>query len=237
MAKVRFHHRYTLPALIICLILVICGLLYAFHNYFSETSQPSGVTTATIGVRLDQDYGSVELSQLENNGISFVYLVSTQGRSYFDDDYLTYRSRMMSTKMAYGTIVRYSNESTASQHYRYLMKKAGRNLGSLPVLIEPAVNDHSSQYLRSMAKFVKKLQQLGKRVMVEESFQTAKYFPKKTLFMAGAKDAPNKMQYAFWRYTTNGHVKNVTNLNKGVTMYTYVGTTQQYKERYGQLTQ
>ncbi|MFR4790068.1 MAG: lysozyme, partial [Lactobacillus acidophilus] len=48
---------------------------------------------------------------------------------------------------------------------------------------------------------------------------------------------PNKLKYSFWRYTTNGRVKNLAGLEKGVTMYSYNGTVGQYKQKYGQLTQ
>lgn len=95
----------------------------------------------------------------------------------------------------------------------------------------------TQKYLRSMSKFAKLLQLENKQVMVQVAHKYYKVFPTKTLFMATSDKSPNKLKYSFWKYTNDGRVKDVDGLNDGVTMFTYNGTVQQYKQRYGQLTQ
>lgn len=233
----RFHHKFTLPAILTLLVLAIAGLLIGYFNYEKQTTLPPNSNSSAIGVELNQSQDYVDLHKLQANGVSFVYLKATQGRSYFDDDFLSYRDQILGTQLAYGVIVTYSNESTSNQHYRYFLKKVGRNTGTLPILIRPASSSTSSKYLRSIGRFAGMLKQLGKPVMVEENYKYHGYFPQGTLFMKTGNKAANKLKYSFWQYTTDGIVKNVSSLDQGVTMVTYNGTVQQYKQKYGQLTQ
>ena len=233
----RFHHKFTLPAILILLIVAIVLLLTGIANMRNQTTLPPNGNASAIGVELNQDYGYIDLHELQANGISFVYLRSTQGRSYFDDDYLLYRDQVLGTKLAFGTVIAYSNESTPTQHYQYFLKKVGTDTGSLPIWIEPAIDDYDIAYIKQMAQFTSMLLRLNKRVIVDVAVKYKKYFPYDVQFITGGRKAPDKMQYAFWRYTNNGRVKSVKNLEDGVVMLTYNGTVTQYKEKYGQLTQ
>lgn len=233
----RFHHKFTLPAIILLLVIAVALLLTGTLNFRNQTTLPSNSNSSPIGVELNQNFGYIDLHELQSNGISFIYLKSTQGRSYFDDDYLSYRDQVLGTKLAFGTSIAYSNESSPLEHYQYFMKKVGANTGSLPILIEPAVNDRSPQYLKQMARFAQMLSAQGKTVMVEVEIKYQKYFPQNVLFITSGAKAPSKLQYSFWRYTNNGRVKGVNGLADGVTMLAYNGTTSQYKQKYGQLTQ
>ncbi|MFR4967153.1 GH25 family lysozyme [Lactobacillus kalixensis] len=233
----RFHHKYTLPMILTLLVLAIAGLIVGWFNFKRQTTLPSNSNTSAIGVELTQKFDYVDLHKLQANNVSFIYLRSTQGRSYFDDDYLSYRDQVQGTNLAFGTIVAYSNESTARQHYEYFIKKVGLNTGSLPILIEPAVESRSRKYLNSMADFTQMLMNRGKSVAVLLNYRYHKFFPVKTKFVTDGKYEPDKVKYAFWRYTTDGRVKNVSGLEDDVTMFSYNGTVAQYKQKYGQLTQ
>lgn len=233
----RFHHKYTLPAIIILLMVAVGILIAGVYNLRSQTTLPPDSNSSAIGVELNQNFGYIDLHELQSNGVSFVYLKSTQGRSYFDDDYLSYRDQILGTKLAFGTSIAYSNESTPLEHYQYFMKKVGFNTGSLPILIEPAVDDRSLRYIKQMAEFARMLQSQNKLVMVEIEVKYKKHFPPNVLFMTSGRRAPSRMQYSFWRYTNDGRVKFVKGLEDGVTMLAYNGTVSQYKQKYGQLTQ
>ena len=233
----RFHHKFTLPAILILLVVAIALLLAGIANMRNQTTLPPNGNASAIGVELNQDYGYVDLHELQANGISFVYLRSTQGRSYFDDDYLIYRDQVLGTKLAFGTVIAYSNESTPMQHYQYFLKKVGTDTGSLPIWIKPAIDNYDIAYIKQMAQFTGMLLRLNKRVIVDVAVKYKKYFPHDVQFITGSRKAPDKMQYSFWRYTNNGRVKSVKNLEDGVVMLTYNGTVTQYKEKYGQLTQ
>lgn len=233
----RYHHKYTLPAIITLLLLVIAFLLIGFFNFKRQTTLPPNSNSSAIGIQLNQDVDYVDLHKLQANGISFVYLKSTQGRSYFDENYLSYRDQILGTKLAFGSMILYSNESTPLQHYRYFFEKVGDNTGSLPILLEPAVTSRSKRYLESMSQFASMLEQRKKEVIVDVDYKYHKYFTPQTKFMSVDGKTPDKLKYSFWRYTTNGRVKNVNGLEKGVTMYAYNGTVGQYRQKYGQLTQ
>lgn len=232
----RYHHKYTLPAILTLLILAIAFLLIGFFNFRKQTTLPPDSNSSAIGIQLNQDVDYVDLHKLQANGISFVYLKATQGRSYFDENYLSYRDQILGTKLAFGSMITYSNESTPMQHYRYFFNQVGNNTGSLPILIEP-VNSRSKKYLRSMAQFAGMLEKRGKSVIIDLDYKYHNYFAPQTKFMFSGAKSPNKLKYSFWRYTSNGRVKNVQGLENGVTMYSYNGTVSQYKQRYGQLTQ
>ena len=83
----RYHHKYTLPAILTLLILAIAFLLIGFFNLKKQTTLPPSSNSSAIGIQLNQDVDYVDLRKLQSNGISFVYLKATQGRSYFDENY------------------------------------------------------------------------------------------------------------------------------------------------------
>lgn len=233
----RFKHRVTLPAILTLLVLAIAGLIVGFLNYQRQTTQPSNTNRSAIGVALNQNLALVDLHKLQANGISFIYLRSTQGRSYFDQDYLTYREQVLGTKLAFGSIIYFSNQSTPQQQLQYFLNKVGNNSGSLPILLYPAVNKRTKAFWQAMSQLAAMLELRGKKVMVATRRQDRHLFPRGTQFLFIGAQQPNDLQYSFWRYTTNGHVKNVSGLEKGVTMFAYNGTVAQYKQKYGQLTQ
>ena len=233
----RFGHKFTLPLILTALVLAIACLFIGFLNLKKQTTLPSNSNTSAIGIELNQEFDYIDLHQLQDNGISFVYLRSTQGRSYFDDNFLSYRDQIQGTNLAFGSEIYFSNESTARQQYEFFIKKVGLNTGSLPIMLQPVTDNLSKSYLKSMAKLVRLFQNCQKKVMVAVSYHYHSYFPANTKFLTDGKKEPNKINYSFWRYTTKGRVKGVAGLDNNVTMYSYNGSVAQYKQRYGQLTQ
>lgn len=90
----RYRHKYTFPSIIILLILAFSGLVWGYFNMKQNTTVPRGSNMSVLGIELDQTKDYIDLHKLEKNGISFVYLRSTQGKSYFDDNYLLYRDQL-----------------------------------------------------------------------------------------------------------------------------------------------
>lgn len=232
----KFKHRLTLPAIVFSLLLVVCLIIFGLNNLNKQTTLPPNSNQAAIGVTLNQDFDYIDLHKLQSSGISFIYLRSTQGGSYFDDNYLSYRDQVQGTQLAYGSLIDFSNESSAQAQYRYFKRKVGQRSGSLPILLDPVTKVNTAS-LKKMARLVRLLKADRKKVMVAVSNQYRKFFPLGTLFLYTGSQKPSSLQYAFWRYTNNGKVKNVNGLEKGVQMLSYNGTVAQYKEKYGQLTQ
>ncbi|MCI1290120.1 MAG: lysozyme [Lactobacillus sp.] len=226
----RYHHRATLPALLICLLIAAGLLLFAWHQLRTRTTLPADSNMSTIGVELNQDQGMVDLQLLKKQGVDFVYLRGTQGRSYFDDNYDLYRDQLQGIAMPFGTVVYFSNESTVSQQLVFFNKKIGKEAGELPVMIVPAVSDRSSKFLRAMSHFAACLQKQGQAVLVSDACP-AKYLAKGTQRLL-TTNRSSQQGYAFWRYTVNGRVKNVDQLQGKTTMFAYLGSSGSFARLY-----
>lgn len=233
----HYRHKITFPLLISLLIIVIIGIIFALINKQKQTTLPHTDNLSVIGVELDQTKDYVDLHQLESHDVSFVYLRSTQGKSYFDDNYNLYRDQLQGTNLAFGTIVAFSSESSVAAQWQYYQAKVGSDSGSLPVLVVPASNVTNEHYWRNMARFANLILTSGKNVMVEAGNNDRHWFSNDTKFLATADQRVSKNRYAFIRYTQNGRVNGVNQLGNGVTMFAYNGSVAQYKQRYGQLTQ
>lgn len=230
----KYHHKYTLPSIIILLVVAVAALLFGFYNLQKNTSTtvPRGSNMSVLGIELDQTKDNVDLQKVQKNGISFVYLRSTQGRTYFDDNFLLYRDQLQGTRLSWGSIVTYSNESTALQQYQYFMKKVGQNSGNLPVMVVPAVESQSKKYWKSMATFAQYLQANGKKVLVADNHHWQKLFLPQTQFLYTGASLKNRKDYSFWCYTQNGRVKNTDYLEKGTTMFAFIGSMSAYQQLY-----
>lgn len=228
----HFKHRFTLPAILILLVLALSGFAYAFFNLKTNTTVPRGSNMSVLGIELDQNTDGVDLHQLEKQGISFVYLRATQGKTYFDDNYLTYRDRILGTKLSFGSIITFSDESSAQEQFNYFEQQVGRKTGNLPIMIVPAKKTNSVKYWKNMALLSQKLNLLGKKVLIAGDYTKKKYFPVGTDFLYTGASLHNKNEYSFWCYTQAGRVKNVTNLNDNVTMFAYIGNMADYQAKY-----
>lgn len=226
----RYHHRATLPALLVCLLIAAGLLFFAWHQLKTRTTLPADSNMSTIGVELSQDQGMVDLQLLKKQGIDFVYLHGTQGRSYFDDNYDLYRDQLQGIAMPFGTVVYFSNESTVSQQLAFFNKKIGKQAGELPVMVVPAVSDRSAKFLRAMARFAAALQKQGQAVLVSDACP-AKYLSKGTQRLLTSRQ-DDKQGYAFWRYTENGRVKKIDQLQGQTTMFAYLGSSGNFSRLY-----
>ena len=159
---------------------------------------------------------------------------STQGKSYFDDNYLLYRDQIQGTNLNFGTIIAYSDETSNQEQYQYFLNKVGTNTGSLPVMIVPAASHLTKSYWKRIGIFAQMINNLGKRVMIAGDYRYHNYFPEGTRFLYTGASLKDRRHYAFWCYTQNGRVKNIDNLERNVTMFAYIGTNTQYEQLYGQ---
>lgn len=234
----HFRHRSTFFLLIVAFIIVVAGLFFAYKSFPRQTTLPANANLSVIGAELDQSKDYVDLHQLESNGLSFVYLRATQGKSYFDEDYNLYRDQIQGTRMAFGTVIYFSDQSTVASQWNFFQKKVGANSGSLPILLKPAQGVRkNSRFYRQMGQMATRFLTTNKMVMVLVPKKYQMYFPSETRFLNDEQHVPNKNLYAFWQYTNHGHVKNTKNMEDNVTMYAYNGTMGQYKQLYGELTQ
>lgn len=232
----HFQHKATLPAIIVMLVISIGLLLYGFLNFENQTTLPQGANQSAIGIRLGENESDISVKQLQNSGISFVYLDSIHGTDSFNTSYKKFRRQISKTKLAFGTIIHVDLHESPLKQVQYLYEKIGTNLGSLPIMLIFDKKKLTNADLKMLSQLINQLN-ANHEVMVKSSSRYAKYLPQNSKFLAVSDDVPNKLAYCFWQYTDHGHVKNVTNLTDSVTMYAYIGTSAQYKEKYGSLTQ
>lgn len=121
----KFHHRWTLPALLAALAAALIALALGFNHYRQATTLPHGADLSQIGVELTQDQDFVDLQALKSRGIDFVYLKSTQGRTYFYENYDFYKSQLQGSDLPFGTIILVSSQSTPRAQLSYFLKKTG----------------------------------------------------------------------------------------------------------------
>lgn len=127
--KHRFNWKKWLPILVV--ILLVGGGVW-WHE-----TRPSPLKDFPVrGVSVDQDDGYVDFHQLQSSGIKFVYLKSTSGASYLDDDFIQNYERAAGTTMQVGVYEEYSFTSSAEQQYKYMVGQIGQQSGSLPIAIQ-----------------------------------------------------------------------------------------------------
>jgi lysozyme len=228
----KFHHRWTLPALLITLAAALLALALGVRHYRQATTLPHGADLSKIGVELTQDQDFVDLRALKARGIDFVYLKSTQGRTYFDENYDFYKSQLSGADLPFGTIMLVSSQSKPADQVAYFFKKTGREHGSLPILLAPAPGQNQAAAETALKNVAALLTKSGQKIMVQTT-DTGGY-PQGTQFMATSTTVPQRKRYAFWRYTTNGRVHNVTQLQQGVTMFAYLGSSSAFLTNFGQ---
>lgn len=115
----HFHHRFTLPTILTAIVVCIGIIVLGFINLTKDTTMPTSTNASAIGVNLNQDLGHIDLHKLQANGISFVYLRSTQGKTYFDDSYASYRDNIQGTNLAFGSQIMVSDESSPSAQFTF----------------------------------------------------------------------------------------------------------------------
>ncbi len=226
----RFQHRFTLPAIITLLVLAILGSIFGFYQMTQTTTYPENNSAKVMGVLIDQNLGYVDFDSLSQADVDFVYLRSTQGKSYFDDRYLENRDRIQGTTMDYGTVQYFSDQSTALEQFNYFEDKVGTKTGRLPVLIMPAVETRSASYLKSLNQFAEMLIAKGEQIVLSGiKLADRSYFTNQNIYYMTAKAQlkPTDKNYLFWRYTTDGRVGHMDGMDD-LTMYAFVGSQASY---------
>ncbi|MBT8866130.1 1,4-beta-N-acetylmuramidase [Lactobacillus delbrueckii subsp. bulgaricus] len=225
--KKHFQHPATLPALLILLAAIISLLAYGLYNYASQTTLPKGASQSAVGLKVSQ--ADFDLSRLEKGGLSFVYLP-------VDQNFAASREQVAKTKLAYGSIIEVQGEKNAAKQLSRAKRLAAGHWGALPILLDSGQDDPSAANLTAMSKMAYSLVK-SHEIMVNAPVKYKKLFPAGCKFLATSASAPSKLDYCFWRYTEKGHVAGVSGIGCKNVMYAYIGTSQQYKEKYGQLAQ
>ncbi|MFC6294216.1 GH25 family lysozyme [Lactiplantibacillus daoliensis] len=118
------------------LVLLIVGLVWSglqwLHNRQAEVVKGFDVR----GIAVTQNDGYLDFDALEHDGLKFVYLKSTQGASYTDDNFSSNYSRVLGTSLGVGVSQVFSFSSSGKAQAAYFEKVVDQNIGNLPIAIQ-----------------------------------------------------------------------------------------------------
>lgn len=135
--KRRHHKRGGLVISAVILVIIVFSGLLIWH-----ANQQSVLKAYPVkGVSVTQDDGYLDFHQLQGAGIKFVYLRSTSGASYLDDDFLSNYQRAAGTTLQVGIYQEFSFDKSAQQQYQYMVSQIGQQSGNLPIAIHVAYYD------------------------------------------------------------------------------------------------
>ncbi|WP_407884122.1 GH25 family lysozyme [Furfurilactobacillus curtus] len=87
------------------------------------------------GVAIDQDAGFIDFQALSKTGLQFIYLKTTVGNRYTDDDFADNYQRSIGSSLKIGVYLTYSPNSTIMSQVRYFHQQVGHSTGTLPIMI------------------------------------------------------------------------------------------------------
>lgn len=118
-----------------CLLLIVglvWGGLQALHNRQAAVVKGFDVR----GIAVTQNDGYLDFDALEHDGLKFVYLKSTQGASFTDDNFASNYSRVLGTNLGVGVSQVFSFSSSGKAQAAYFEKVVHQNVGNLPIAIQ-----------------------------------------------------------------------------------------------------
>jgi lysozyme len=116
--------------IVILVIAVLATITGGIWWWLHKNPRPSVAKYPELGVRISQADGVLDASQLEDGGVSFVYLKATQGASFVDDNFATNQSRAGSLKV--GAYHYFSFDSTPQAQAENFIKHVS-DAGTLPI--------------------------------------------------------------------------------------------------------
>ncbi len=126
--------RWLLSLLIIG---VIVGGGYGVFHWWQLRHQILMAKYPVTGAAIDQDAGFLDFQALSKTGVKFVYLKTTVGNRYTDDDFAGNYSRSggSGNTLKVGVFLVYSAQSSTESQTTYFEKQVGSDTGTLPIMI------------------------------------------------------------------------------------------------------
>ncbi|AVK62217.1 lysozyme [Lactobacillus sp. CBA3605] len=118
------------------LLVVMLGLIFGGWQWLQlrRSAVVSGFNVR--GVAVTQADGYLDFAALQNDGLKFVYLKSTQGASYTDDNFSNNYSRILGTSLGVGVYHVFSFSTSGQAQAAYFEKTVNDNIGNLPIGIQ-----------------------------------------------------------------------------------------------------
>lgn len=243
MSRSQRHHNHPHPyRWVWTVVILLLGLLAVGGVWWHGHQQSAFQAYPIRGVSVDQDDGYIDFHQLQQSNLKFVYLKSTSGASYLDDNFLPNYQRVSGTTLQVGIYQEFSFSSSAERQYQYLVSQVGQQSGNLPIAIHITMDDQTSQATPDYQKQGQKLARLvsllterygqGCIIWASPTIQKRLVTPyvtntKRWLVMDKLKRQGSQVK--FMQYTGNDKLK-VAGKKTDLTVSVFNGTKADWKE-------
>lgn len=206
------------------IVIAVAAVMYLFIHIHQNAGRPDKDKYPILGVSLSQTDGYQDLHVLKKHGVSFVYLKSTQGAQYFDDNFDDNYMRVQGSDLSYGVYHYYSFDSSPQNQFKNFTNNVNQRIGDLPITIQVQPYGSYEQKLPNKKKTIEnvaKLQYLlenyyNRQVIIQVTPQF-KYLlnnPSNKGWLVTNKEPDDQKNINFWQYTTAGKVPSLASSNK-----------------------
>lgn len=148
----------------ILLIIVVIGSgitgWHLWHVHQAQTLRQYPIR----GISVSQQDGFVDFEGVKKAGMSFAYLRTTSGTTYFDDNFSANYDRIQGADLKIGVYLMFSFSKSAKDQAKYFEEKVGYKVGNLPIAIQVAYYGDYANNPPNKAKQGKKLQELTRNL-------------------------------------------------------------------------
>ena len=212
----RQYHHYRRWRWFLWMIIIVSTLLIGNHWWYQHNHQrPSSHQYPIMGISLTQNDGSFDFQKLKKAGVDFVYIRSTSGASYSDDNFEINYTSAQGSLIQIGVYHCFSFSSSPQAQAQYFISQTGNQIGNLPIAIyvdyygqyaqKPPVLKQARQHLAELITLIQNYYQRpciiwGKTSVVD---QLAGNLPNKKWLIQNKP--PHNKQFQFWEYCSNGY--------------------------------
>lgn len=228
--------------LIAMLGLALVGGGYGIYHWWHLRHQTMMARYPVTGAAIDQSAGFIDFQALSKTGLKFVYLKTTVGNRYVDDDFSGNYSRSSGSPLKVGVYLTYSPQSSINSQLNYFEHQIGHDTGTLPIMI--AVTDAGASF--GSAQAVKRTanrlsvmletlrqdyaQPVGVWVSTQGYHALQKQLPNAGLTLEDASLKPrNQNAVQFIMYDADGSIE-VAGTKQSMSLMVYNGSKQKFSE-------
>lgn len=236
-SRQQYRHQHTLYH-VLGIILLIMILIFSGHLWYQHNHQrPSLHRYPIMGISLNQSDGSFDFQKLKQAGVDFVYVKSTSGASYADDNFEINYTSAQGSLMPVGVYHCFSFSSSPQAQAKYFISQTGDQIGNLPIAVYV---DYYGKYNQHSLNLKIMRQHLATFVTIVQNYyhypciiwgnpgvvnHLIGNLPNKKWLVQNS--APTRKQAQFWEYQTNGYF-NRNKINVPLPLTVFNGTKRQW---------
>ncbi|WP_412988402.1 GH25 family lysozyme [Pediococcus siamensis] len=145
-------------------VLLVGGLIFAGWHLWRQHQSQALQQYPIRGISVSQQDGFVDFQGVQKAGMKFVYLKTTSGTTYFDDNFTANYDRIQGADLKVGVYQIFSFSKSAHRQAQYFIRKVGHKVGNLPIAIQVTYYGDYEDNPPNQAKQGKKLQELTREL-------------------------------------------------------------------------